>query len=621
MRNNFDGFQNIDNNPNMNRANTMFMSSNFRNGPNINQDNSNFNLMNSNQNMGMTMTQSHVFKRKLRVQLTGEENMFYNKLFSTLDNNNQGIIMGKPAANFMKTSGLDKNILKKIWLIAAQNSNTQMDKEEFFVAMRLIALAQNNMPFSAENIERNNPIPPLPQFNINMNNNMNQNNNQNQNNFGNRNNQDNFNNTPNSTFNNQNNQNFNNNNQNSIFDISESEKINYKNIFDNQKEPNLERIKAHNAIIVWKDNNASDDAIRTVANIIKPLENKGFMNLKEFQVACHLINISKNIQLPQKLPLSLVNFLGRNNNININNNNNFQNMRFNTTNNINNNLTNNPMEYSRTNSNSTFSQYLKTNPDNNESNFNLNTRPVSNVPFIDKNDNNINQGQNNGRLQDIFKREEELTKKNDILKNQINVAKNKVEDLLKEITSIQNKQNAINNELNNLRQEINIIKNNGNLNSLDKIGNININNNKKNNNIDLNNNLIKKNIDDIAKNMRYDSSDLNENINQSNSNLNFNTNDNQNLENQNKKQNLMDLMDKMDLQNMNANINQNNNNVNQNNNNNTNKNENKADSFDLDFDDDFKSGTKDVNPYELGNENKKEEGNSAQKNNEDDFNF
>ena len=82
----------------------------------------------------------------------------------------------------------------------------------------------------------------------------------------------------------------------------------------------------------------------------------------------------------------------------------------------------------------------------------------------------------------------------------------------------------------------------------------------------------------------------------------------------------MDLMDKMDLQNMNANINQNNNNVNQNNNN-TNKNENKADSFDLDFDDDFKSGTKDVNPYELGNENKKEEGNSAQKNNEDDFNF
>ena len=416
MRNNFDGFQNRENDPNMNQINTMFVSSNFQNDPNMSQVYNNFNLMNSNSNLGMTMTFN---KRKLHVQLTGEENMFYNKLYNTLDNNNQGIIMGKPAANFMKTSGLDKNILKKIWLIAAQNSNSQMDKEEFFVAMRLIALAQNNMPFSAENIERNNPIPPLPQFNINLN--MNNNNNQNQNNFGGRNNQDNFN-------NNQNNQNnFNNNNQNSIFDISESEKINYKNIFDNQKEPNLERIKAHNAIIVWKDNNASDDAIRTVANIIKPLENKGFMNLKEFQVACHLINISKNIQLPQKLPLSLVNYLGRNNNMNNNNNNNFQNMRFNSNsnnniNNNNNNLSNNPGEFNRTNSNSTFSQYLKTNPDTNENNFNLNSQPVSNVPFSNKNDNIINQSQNNDKLQDILKREEELTKKNDILKNQINLS-------------------------------------------------------------------------------------------------------------------------------------------------------------------------------------------------------
>ena len=37
--------------------------------------------------------------------------------------------------------------------------------------------------------------------------------------------------------------------------------------------------------------------IRIVANIIIPLENKGFMNLKEFHVVCHLINISKNVQL------------------------------------------------------------------------------------------------------------------------------------------------------------------------------------------------------------------------------------------------------------------------------------------------------------------------------------
>ena len=604
MRNNFDGFQNSGNNSNMNQSNTMFMSSNFSNGPNMSQNN--FNLMNNNQNIPLAQSQS--FNRKLRVQLTGDENILFNKLYNMLDNNNQGRIMGKPAANFMKTSGLDKNILKKIWLIAAQNSNTQMDKEEFFVALRLIALAQNNMPISAESIQRNNPIPPLPQFNLNNNNN--------QNNFGNRNNQDNFsnNNTPNMNFNNnQNNQNQNNNfnnNQNSIFDITENEKINYKNIFDNQKEPNMEKIRAHNAILVWKDNNADDMAIRAVAEIIKPLEQKGYMNLKEFQVACHLINISKNVQLPPKLPLNLVNFLGRNNNNNVNNNN-FQNMKFNNTTN-NNNMTNNAGNFNRTNTNSTFSPYLKTNNDLNESNFSLNSRPLANTPFGNKNDNNTNQNQNSNKLQDLLKKEEDLTKKNDALNNRILLTKNKLEELLKEIGSIQNMQNNINNELSSLKQEINIIKNNGNLNNAGNSNNIL----KKNSGIDLNNNLIKKNIDDIGKNMRYDSSDLNENNNlQNNFNINNNDNKNQNLETDNNKQNLMDLMNKMDLQNMG------NNNTNSNQNNLNKQNENKLDDFDLGFNEDFKNGPKEINPYDLGNDNKKEEGNSAQKNDVDDFSF
>ena len=628
MRNNFDGFQNMGNNANrnMNSSNTMFMSSNFQNNPNVNQDRNNFNFMNSNQNTQMAQSQS--FKKKLNVQLTRDENMLFNKLYNMLDNNNQGRIMGKPAANFMKTSGLDKNTLKQIWLIAAQNSNTQIEKEEFFVALRLIALAQNNMPFSAEVIDRNNPIPPLPNFNLN--NNMNQNNNQS--NYANRNINNYQNQSKDNLNNNQNNQNNNpnfNNNQNSIFDISESEKENYKNIFDNQKEPNMERIRAHNAIIVWQDNNADDNAIRAVANIIKPLENKGYMNLKEFQVACHLINISKNVQLPQKLPLSLVNFLGRNNN-NMNNND-FQNMRFNNNmsnnnNNMsNNNNANNIGEYSRANTNPNFSHYLNTNNDLDESNFSISSKPLANAPFSNKNVNIINnnsnqkQNQNSGAIQDLFKREEELTKKNDILKNQINEAKNKIEDLLREISSIQNKQNNINNELNNLRQEINKFKNSGNQNNIDNTKNIL----QRNNNIDLNNNLIKKNIDDIAKNMRYDSSDLSEINNQNNMNMNTmpSNNDNNNLDNQNKKPNLMDLMNKMDLQN--AMGNNNNNNMNQNNFNSNKQNENRINTdFDLDFDNDLKNVPKEgVNPYDLGNENKKEGDDSAQKNFDDDFNF
>ena len=252
------------------------------------------NLLNKNQVkndlnrfQNIIMTQS--VENKKHFELTKDEYIFFNKIYKMLDNDNQGRIKGKEAANFMKTSGLEKGILKQIWLISVKKTNAQIEKEEFFEAMRLIALAQNNMPFSEENIEKNYPIPPLPKFNLNISVNNNFNNNQ-----INKNESKNI----NTTY--------------SIYNLSEKEKINYKNIFDNHKESNFERISAHNAILIWQDSNADDQTIIKVANLIKPLENKGFLNLKEFQVACHLINISEEIFLPEKLPLTLVNFLGRN---------------------------------------------------------------------------------------------------------------------------------------------------------------------------------------------------------------------------------------------------------------------------------------------------------------------
>ena len=173
MQNNYGGFQNRGNNSNMNSNNTMFISSNFsnnQNGPNMNQNNNNFNFQNNNSNMNLAQSQAFPNssnKKKLHVQLTQEEQNLYPKLYNMLDDRNSGRILGKPAANFMKKSNLDKNVLKQIWLTAAQTSNTFIEQEEFFVALRLIALAQNNMPFSPQNIEMNNPIPPLPNFNLN----------------------------------------------------------------------------------------------------------------------------------------------------------------------------------------------------------------------------------------------------------------------------------------------------------------------------------------------------------------------------------------------------------------------------------------------------------------------
>ena len=572
MNNNYAGYQNQGNNSNMN-SNNMFQSSNFRNdqnGPNMNQNNNNFSLQDSNSNMSLAQSQTIPIRnnsRKLHVQLTQDEQNFYSSLYNKLDSNNLGRILGKPAANFMKRSNLQKNVLKEIWLIAAQSSNTYLLREEFYVAMRLIALAQNNMPYNAQSIEMNNPIPPLAQFSFNNPNINNQSNNK------------------------QNNQNFNFNNNQNIYEISEEEKLFLKNIFDKTKEPNSERITAHNAIIIWKGNNADDNAIKIVANIIKPLENKGFLNLKEFQVACHLITISKKSELPQKLPDILINYLGRNNN----------------------NFSPNDFGNSRMNTNSNLIQFSA----NNNNNFPGSSKQLSNSPILN-NDNNFN----NDRIQEILRKEEELTKKNNILDNQINSAKNKINDLLKEIEFIQKRQDNINNELINLRQECNNLRNNGNSNNT----NNNINNKNlmsKNSENNLNNPMIKKNLENIGKNMRYDTSDLNSN-NELNNNFAPPVNQNQNdgypnLEN--KKPDLMDLMDKMDL-----NINNNNNDRNNNFNNNDNNFNNNQKNLDFGLEDNLKINNEQAqNPYEMGNNNKNdnkvEDNGSNQRNDEDEWDF
>ena len=614
----------------MNSNNTMLQSSNFRNnqsGPN------NFNMQNSNSNINLAQSQ-YIPKnqniKKLRVQMTKDEQMLYSKLYNMLDNNGLGRILAKNAANFMKSSNLKKEVLKEIWLIAAQESNTYLLREEFYIAMRLIALAQNNMPFSAQNIEMNSPIPPLPNFNFNNNNQNNNDNNQ----------SNNFNNNQSNNFNN---------NQN-IYEISEKEKIFLKKIFDNKKEPNVERITAHNSIIFWKSNNADDNAIRTVASIIKPLENKGFFNLKEFQVACHLISLSKKMPLPQKLPDTLINYLGRNNN-------NFNHNNF------------NDYSNSRMNTNTNMTQFFTNNNSNlNDSNFTIQSKQLSNSPFTNNNNLDSNNKIDNGdnRIQELLRKEEDLTKKSNILNIQINSAKDKINDLLKEIELIQKRQDNINSELNLLRQECNNLRNNGNSNIMANKNNlISKNNDKslsaKNSSNPLSNSLIKKNLENIGKNMRYDTSDLNSNnelnTNKTNNNNNFGTQSNKNeaypsLEN--KKPDIMDLMNNMNLSpnnndfNTNNNINNGNNNFSNNNFNNNGSNNNLNDNqsnyknmekdqtenkqneqkynMDFDLEDNLKIEEKEVvNPYEIEgdnkNENKNEDNGSNQKNGDDEWDF
>ena len=187
--------------------------------------------------------------KKLIVKLTEEEKIYYNNLFLQLYKCNIGKIEAIDAARFIVKSGLSKEILKNIWLISSSTIDIDdfLEKDEFFVMLRLIALAQNNLPYNVESIEKNSPLPPLPIFNnisVNM--------------------------------------------QKNIFEIPEMTKNIYKQLFDEKKEFFSNYISAKNAIKIWRSNNFNSPDefdIKKVVDCLKPLEQKNFLNLKEFQVA------------------------------------------------------------------------------------------------------------------------------------------------------------------------------------------------------------------------------------------------------------------------------------------------------------------------------------------------
>lgn len=101
-------------------------------------------------------------KPKLRVNLNNNERGYYSSLLSQADPVNSNSVQGKEAVAFFKRSGLSVDLLKKIWLLSSSN-NTSLDREEFYVALRLIAYAQNNIEVSADSILKALPAS-LPKF-------------------------------------------------------------------------------------------------------------------------------------------------------------------------------------------------------------------------------------------------------------------------------------------------------------------------------------------------------------------------------------------------------------------------------------------------------------------------
>ena len=101
-------------------------------------------------------------KPKLKAILNNNERGYYSSLLSQADPINANSVQGKDAVAFFKRSGISVEMLKKIWILASSN-NTSLEREEFYVALKLIAFAQNNIELSAESLIKNVPTA-LPKF-------------------------------------------------------------------------------------------------------------------------------------------------------------------------------------------------------------------------------------------------------------------------------------------------------------------------------------------------------------------------------------------------------------------------------------------------------------------------
>ena len=88
----------------------------------------------------------------LKVKLSIQERTNYEKILAFANPQIPDRVTGPEAVTFFKRSGLPLDRLKDIWRMSARTANDFITKEEFFVSLRLIAYAQNNMRCEEESI-------------------------------------------------------------------------------------------------------------------------------------------------------------------------------------------------------------------------------------------------------------------------------------------------------------------------------------------------------------------------------------------------------------------------------------------------------------------------------------
>lgn len=102
-------------------------------------------------------------KDKIRIKIRREEREYFSKLFDIAKTKGTNKVSGDEAVVFFRKSRLSPEILGKIWVLGAQTNQAFMDRDDFYVTLRLVALAQSNREVSLKAILRNDDSP-LPYF-------------------------------------------------------------------------------------------------------------------------------------------------------------------------------------------------------------------------------------------------------------------------------------------------------------------------------------------------------------------------------------------------------------------------------------------------------------------------
>ena len=201
------------------------------------------------------------------------------------DKQGKGRLEGKEAAQFLKKSGCSTDILKKIWIISTQTDPNFLEKEEFYIALRLIALAQNNMEVSEESIKFNNPLPPLPNIDLREK----------------RVHEQSVNTSVVNTSINGTNQNISVFQDQSQWAITDEDNKKYTELFNKNKDLDS-KISLMKAFEMFKKSRIAQEKLSKILNFVPPIDNKAY-SLNEFKVIIHLIyKCFSNVDVPDSLP-------------------------------------------------------------------------------------------------------------------------------------------------------------------------------------------------------------------------------------------------------------------------------------------------------------------------------